>query len=59
MDEKMKLNIKGKRFFVTVWFFDCEGDMVKEEFSDHKEALEYAKNHALEIFKTETGYKPL
>jgi beta-phosphoglucomutase-like phosphatase (HAD superfamily) len=35
------------------WFFDCDGQMIKESFQTEEQAFQFARNHGLEIFKIE------
>jgi hypothetical protein len=39
---------------VKAWYFDVQGNSIKEEFQTEQEAQEFAKNHGLELFKTLT-----
>lgn len=54
----MKLNITGKRYVLTAWMYDkATGEFDgAHKFESITNAAAYARNHALEVGKTEEGY---
>lgn len=36
---------------IKAWYFDAQGNSIKEEFENEKQAKEFAINHGLEVFK--------